>query len=269
LERALLAFNPMEGVATPLVTATGQDIYWPTVNDTTAAGEMVDINTTVTEGAITFGNITFKAFKGSSKSVMVPYELMQDSAFNMETFLAETLGERLGRLRAAQCATGAGTTAPTGIITAGSSAATTASASAITADEYITLLHGVNPAYRNAAMGTSWMFNDTTAMAIRKLKDGMGQYLWQPGLSADIPDRMFGWPVIINPALANIGANAKPVVFGALRKFVIRTVGEIRIVRDPYTYSAKDQTFFVAFMRFDTNLLNAGTNPVKFLTCHA
>jgi HK97 family phage major capsid protein len=269
IEQAMLAFNPMESIAEVITTSSGEDINFPTNNDTSNAGEMVAINTLVTEAALTFGTMALKAYKGSSKDVIVPFELFQDGNFNVEAYVGERLGERLGRLMAAQCTTGAGTTAPTGVATIATAGLTAASATAITADEIIDLIHSVDPAYRQAAMRPALMLNDTTLKLIRKLKDGNGQYLWQPGMSAGVPQTIFGQPVIVNPAMPAPTAGLVPVVYGAFSKFLIRKVGEVRVIRDPYTYSTKDQTLFVAFVRFDSNLLDAGTHPIKKLTMHA
>jgi HK97 family phage major capsid protein len=269
LEKALLMFNPIEAYCTQLVTATGNDIPWPTSNETTHAGAEVAINTTATEQAITLGQVVLKAYKLESQSVLVPFELMQDSYFNMESFIGEVLGERIGRCRAALCVSGAGTTHPTGLAVGATTAATTASASQITNAELLTLLYSVNPAYLQAGNNPAWMFNNATALAIRNMVDGIGRGIWQPDMTGMQPERLHGYPVIMNAAVASIGSGTKPVYFGAFKKFIIRTIGEMRLIRDPYTYSYKDQTFYVAFDRMDCNVLDAGTHPIKYLTCAA
>jgi HK97 family phage major capsid protein len=266
LEQALLAFNPIDQIATQLVTPTGNDYLWPTNNDTSAAGEMTAINTIVTEGTITVGLVTLNAYKGSSKIVIVPMELMQDSAFSMTSFLAERLGERLGRLRAAQTTTGTGSSAPNGCVTASTAGKTAAATTSFTADELLDLQHSVDPAYRSAAMNCGYMCHDNVLLATRKLKDGNGQYIWQPSVVEGKPDRILGWPVFTNQAMASsVAASAKTWLFGAFSKFIVRTVGEISIRRLVERYAEYGQEGWVAFTRFDSDLLDAGTHPLKHL----
>jgi HK97 family phage major capsid protein len=266
IEQALKLYNPMMNYCTVINTSSGEDMNFATNNDTTAAGEMVAINSLVAEGALTFGTLALKAYKGSSKDVIVPYELIQDNNFNIEGYVGDRLGERLGRLMAAQCCTGVGTTAPKGCAVAAVAGVTAASATAITADEIIDLVHSVDPAYRESALRPAFCMNDTTLKLLRKLKGGDGQYLWRPGMDAGVPNTLYGFPVQINQAMPAATAGLVPICFGAWSKFLCRIVGDVRVIRDPYTYSTKDQTLFVAFIRFDSNLLDAGTNPLKKLT---
>ena len=110
------------------------------------------------------------------------------------------------------------------------------------------------------------MMHDNIILALRKLKDSTNQYLWQPGLQAGAPDRLLGFPVAVNNNMASsMAANALTVLFGAFRKFVVREVRSIRYYRLEERYRDNDQTGFVAFHRYDSRVLDAGTNPIKVL----
>ena len=114
------------------------------------------------------------------------------------------------------------------------------------------------------------MMHDFIVRYLRKLKDGDGQYIWQPGITTGVGDRLFGYPVVINLAMAStITAGDKTVVFGQLKKFKIRDVAEVRLRRLVERYADTDQEGFVAFHRTDSGLLDAGTHPVKHLLQHA
>lgn len=266
LEVSMKAFNPLDSLCTPLITASGEQINWPTVDDTSQAGEMIAINTEVAEGQQTFGNVQFDAYKGSSKIVIVPAELMQDSAFDLTTWLASSLAERLGRLRATQTTTGTGSSAPNGIVTASGAGVTAASTTAFTADEILGLIHSVDPAYRKPEFNFGLMCHDNILLATRKLKDGNSRYIWEQNTQVGQPDQIFGVPVYLNQAMDSALTTGKKVFLaGAFKKFVIRTVGEIRIKRLVERYAEKDQEGWVAFIRFDSDLLDAGTDPVKRL----
>lgn len=110
--------------------------------------------------------------------------------------------------------TGNGTGKPLGILAATGGAETgitAASATAVTADELIDLYYSLRSPYRRNAV---WTLNDSTVKAIRKLKDGNGQYLWQPGITAGAPDMILGRPVRTSTYMPEIAAGAKTIAFG-------------------------------------------------------
>src|SRR5207253_892617 len=109
------------------------------------------------------------------------------SAFNLTEWLGEALGIRLGRMKADKFTTGTGAGEPTGIVTSATSGVTTASSTAIAADEIYDLKHSVDPAYRVEA---GFMFHDLILKAIKKLKDGFGRYLFQVSLAGGAPDTL-------------------------------------------------------------------------------
>ena len=100
-------------------------------------------------------------------------------------------------------------------------------------DKLIDLQHALKPAYRN---GASWLMNDLTCAAIRKLKNGDGDTIWQPGLTSGVPDTLLGKPVAYDDNVASIGAGAFPIFFANFKRayLILDRVG-IRILRDPYT----------------------------------
>lgn len=279
LEKALLAYNGVrQAGATILRTATGNPLPWPTTNDTNNTGEIIGENTLVNGAAteMVFGSVTFNAFKYSSKLVLVPIELLQDSAFDIQAHVADALGTRIGRKQNTDFTTGAGTTLPKGIIVASSSGLTTASTTAITYDEITDLEHSVDPAYR---VGAKFMLNDTTAALLEKLKDGNGRPLLNgtmagisEGVSAGSMYRVVsikGYPVVVNTAMAAATAALKPMAFGDFSKYVVRDCLDIMLVRFGEKYMDQGQIGFLCFMRSDANLVDAGTHPVKYLTMHA
>lgn len=264
LETAMLAFGGMRQVADVLRTAEGNDLPWPTSDDTSNEGVRIGENTTVSEQDISFGAVVFQAYKYSSKLVKVPRELLEDSAIDIAAYIGTQLGERIGRITNREFTTGSGAAQPKGIVTASALGVTAASATAITADELIDLVHSIDPSYRS--QGCGWMMHDGVLKAIRKLKDGNGQYLWQPGMTAGQPDMLFNFPITINQHMQSSVASAtKTVLFGLLSKYKIRDVAGFRLRRLEERYADADQEGFLAFSRHDGNLLDAGTNPVKHL----
>lgn len=263
LERALLFFGGIRSVATIRRTATGEDLQQPMYNDTGNTGQILAENATVSETDPSFQAMTLHAYEYTSNMVRVPVRLMQDSAFDLASELGTMLGERLGRIQNTHCTTGTGGGQPRGLATAANTGVTAAGTASITADELFDLEHSLDIAYRN--MGPSWMTRDTTLREIRQLKDGNGQYLWQPGLQTGTPDRLLGYPVVINNDVAALASAATTFLFGVFSKYILREVNQIVVRRLVERYADSNQEAFVAFMRFDGNLLNAGGNPVQRL----
>jgi len=263
LEEAMLAYGPMPWAATVLRTGDGATMYMPTSNDTSNTGALLAESSQLTDTADpTFGRVTLESYMYTSKFVYISFQLLQDSAFPLDSYLAGALGERLGRIFNTQFTTGNGSDQPNGIVTASTLGVTTAGASAITADEIIDLYHSLEPSYRP---GASFMCADSTVKAIRKLKDGEGQYLWQPGLQAGIPDSLYGKPILTNTAMATITGSAKTMLFGDVKKYFARLVGDVAVVRDDSRRLDYLEATFLAFQRADGDLLDAGTYPIRHL----
>lgn len=256
LERTLLAFNGPRQVCRVIRTDSGEQILWPTVDDTSNTGEQLNEAATIGSSVDpTFGQKALDAYKYSSKPILVSEELLEDSAFALANEIASMLGERLGRIQAARFTTGTGSSQPNGIVTASTLGKTAADDVTITADEIIDLVHSVDPAYRSDP-SCGFMFNDAIALAIRKFKSTDNQYIWQPGLQFGVPDRILGYPYAINQQMAStIAASAKVMLFGAMAKFIIRDVGGIRLYRLEELYRANDQVGFIAFQRADSECI--------------
>lgn len=268
LDKKLLAYGSVRQVARVVNTASGNSMPWPTVDDTgNVAAILAEATTIGTSVDPTFSSITLLAYKLSSKPVFVSNEILQDSAFNLATELAEMIGIRFGRGENVYFTTGTNSSQPQGIVTAAGTGVTSASATAITADEIINLTHSLDPAYR-ALPSTGFMLHDTAISYIRKLKDSQGQYLWQPGMVLGVPDRTYGFPVSVNqqvePLVSNLPVTAKKhVLFGAFEKYIIRDAGGVRMYHLVERYRDVDQDCFVAFKRIDGRALN--TSALKVL----
>jgi len=266
LERALKEYDSVRQVAEVIRTSDGGTLNWPTVNDTSNTGVLIAEGTQVSEGAIAFGNAQFSSYKFSSNLVLVNFELDEDSAFDMTSTVGSLLGERLGRVSNTYTTTGTGSSQPAGIVTGSTLGKTAAGAAAITADEIIDLFHSVDPAYRDRP-GAGFMMHDNIAAAVRKLKDSENRYLWDlDTLRNGMPPVLLGKRVKINQSMqSSIATATKTIIFGDLASFKIRDVGRVRIKRLVERYADYDQIGFVAFIRFDSKVLNAGTNPIKHL----
>ena len=263
LESTMVAYGGLRRVARVIRTESGNDIPWPTNNDTGNSGSILAENTQVSEQDTTFGSKLLQAHKYTSDMVRVSQELLSDSFFPLGEELGRMLGERIGRAQAAHFVSGTGSSQPEGIITGGTSGVTAASASAITFDELIDLEASLDPAYA-ASPNVGWAMNKSTKAAVRKLKDSNGQYLWQIGTTASDPDTLLGKPVVVIQEMDDISTANKPGVIADFSKYIIRDSQGLRMRRLQERFADYDQVAFVGFMRTDALVLQSAA--VKYLT---
>lgn len=262
LVKSLAAWGPMldPGITRQIVTAGGQTIYWPTVNDTSNVGVRLAENTAATsEGDVVFGQKQLDAYKYSSGPIKVSSELLQDSAFDIGAILNDLMGERIARKVNTDLTTGDGSGDPNGIVTATSAGKTTAGVAAVTADELIDFYHSIDPAYR-ALPSFRLMFNDSTLQALRKLKDANNLYLINNLRDGGATINLAGIsvPYSVNQAMASMATGAKFMLAGAFDKYIVRRVREFVVRRSDELYLEADQSVFVGFARFDGDLMDTG-----------
>lgn len=249
--------------ATSIVTSTGAELPIPTDNDTDNEGEIVSEEGTHTGGTpVAVGQRIMKAYVFSSKVVKVSMQLLQDSEYDLEAMLIRKFGLRIGRSFNRHATIGDGVNKPQGYIPAAQVGKVAAAAASVTFDELMDLVHSVDIAYRANGRFT---LADTTALAIRKLKDGNGVYRWEPGLQVGAPDRLLGYAVTINNNVPAMAANARSMSFGDHSAVHIRDVRAMRVVRLNELYAENAQVGFLAFSRHDAGLIDAGTGPIKVL----
>lgn len=244
-------------------TDSGADMPYPTVNDTSNVGELLAENTTTASLDVTIASATFKSYVFSSKLVPVSVQLMQDSAFNVDNFLSAVIGERLGRIVNTYFTTGTGTAQPSGIVTGAISGKVglVGQTTSVIYDDLVDLEHSVDPAYRPNA---KFMMHDSSLKIIKKLKDTTGRPLWLPGLSEKSPDSILGYQYAINQDVAVMAANAKSILFGEIKKYKIRRIKGVTLLRLSERFAEKLQVAFFGYTRLDGRLLDAGMNPIKY-----
>jgi HK97 family phage major capsid protein len=254
--------GPMLETSTILNTAGGENLQIPSLSAYSTG------TVTSEAGPIGESDPTFNAFKtlGAYKYsflVQTSREMVEDSGVDLLGFIASQTGNALGFAVNNGLTVGTGTTQPTGIVTAAGSGITggTGVTGAFTADNIIDLVYSVDTAGRTLP-GTGFQMNAQAIAAVRKLKDGQGQYLFTPSLSAETRDLLLGYPIYENPAMASPATSAKSVIFGHLPSYFARTVGGLRLDRsDDYAFQ-NDLITFRATMRVDGNLIQ--TSHVKY-----
>lgn len=257
------AFGGIANVAETINTETGQSLEWPTVDDTANVGEIVAEGGTFASGAdLTFGTAslgayTYTAGGAGNNPLRVSIELLQDSAFDIESFVARKLGERVARLQSTHLVTGSGTGQPKGLVHGKTGVELADDTDGVTYDDLITFIHSVDPSYRNGAV---WAFNDQSLAAIKKIKDSHGDPIWRPA-DADMATStgggvLLGYPVVVDQAFADIDVDNNTVnwgAFGNLKEgYVIRRVRDIQLIVDPITRMASNREVqYAVYARMD------------------
>jgi len=252
---------------TVITTDSGSTLSWPTADEVGVEGVILAENTQVAELDVDFGIANLDAYKYSSKLVRISTELIQDSAIDIEGYVARALADRIARIQNKHFTTGTGTGQPDGIAVGATVGVTAASTTAVTTDELIDLTFSVDPAYR---AGAAFMMNEALGKAIRKLKySGSGEYIWAPGLTQGAPDSLLGYPIRWNTYMdASPAATDVVALFGNFRAgYVVRDVRGLRTVRFGERYMDYDQIGLLAFQRSDGT--KQDTNAYKSLVMAA
>ena len=236
-----------------VITTSSGDRKIPVVASKGTAS-WIDEEGAIPESDDSFGQVSIGAYKLGTM-IKVSEELLNDSVFNLETYIAKEFARRIGNKEEDAFFTGDGSGKPTGILAATGGAqlgVTTASATAITIDEVLDLFYSLKAPYRNKAV---FVMNDATVKAIRKLKDGQGQYLWQPSLQAGTPDTILNRPLYTSAYVPAIASTAKTVVFGDFGYYWVADRQGRVFKRLNELYAATGQVGFVATQRVDGKLI--------------
>jgi HK97 family phage major capsid protein len=208
--------------------------------------------------------------------VLVSIQLLQDSAFDVQSMLTDMFGIRIGRKINNGYTLGNGTGQPNGLVpgveayndgsqvvtAVGANSTNNPGATALNSvnliDDLDALITAVDPAYR---AGAKFMAHQATLDTFRKQKDGFGRPLWNVSVSDDEPDTIYGYPYQWNQDMNQLPATASPpyspysVLFGNFEHYVIRDTGPVTFFVFQETYMATLQRGYIAFLRTDGQLL--------------
>lgn len=165
-------------------------------------------------GAIQFSDATFaRKLMDAHKlhiAIKITEELIYDNAFNLENYIITQFGKAIGNAEEDAFLNGDGKGKPTGLLKDAEIGVTTKGAT-ITADNIIELIYSLKRPYRKNA---SFLMNDQTITALRKLKDNNNNYIWQPSYQAGEPDRLLGYTLHTSAYMPKQASGNKTIVFG-------------------------------------------------------
>jgi HK97 family phage major capsid protein len=252
LIEALQEENVFRRLAKVITTSSG-DKKIPVVASKGSAS-WVDEEGLIPDTDDAFGMVSIGAYKLATM-IKVSEELLNDSVFNLDSYIATEFARRTGTKEEEAFVIGDGTGKPTGILAATGGAqigVTAASATAITLDEVLDLFYSLKSPYRGRA---AFLMNDATVKAIRKLKDGSGQYLWQPSIQAGTPDTILNRPVQTSSFVPTIASAAKTIAFGDFGYYWIADRQGRTFQRLNELFAANGQVGFKATQRVDGKLI--------------
>jgi len=183
--------------------------------------------------------------------------LLDDTAFDIEGWLAQRIADKFARSEAAAFVYGDGLEKPSGFLNAPlvdndvwmwgnlGYVPTGEDGDIGSADTIIDLVYALGAQYR--ANGT-FVMNSKTAGTVRKMKDADGRFLWSDGLAAGEPARLLGYAVLIAEDMPDAGSDTTPIAFGDFGAgYTVAERPDLRVLRDPF--SAKPHVLFYATKR--------------------
>ncbi len=254
----LLYFCPIRDYCTVIKTANGQALPYPTNDDSGNVAAITAEAGTLSETDTVFGQKSLGAWNYKTM-IRLSLELMQDSAFNLEDYLARQIGIRVGRAQEAHFVTGDGSSKPTGLVY---SATNAVSNWTTTYANLVSLFYSVDKAYRQNG---KWFMSDTLAAAIRGLLDDNLRPLINitNGFEDGEMETLFGKQIVISNSMDSSGSSKKVIAFGDPTDFVIRDIGEVQLVKSEHRYFELGLVAFQAYLRSDSNWFG----PTRALKC--
>ena len=252
LIEALQEQNIFRQLAHVISTSSGDRKIPVAVSKGTAA--WIDENAAYPESDDSFGQISISAYKLATM-IKVSDELLHDSVFDVPSYIAREFARRIGAAEEEAFFVGDGAGKPTGILSATGGAeigVTAASATAITFDEVMDLYYSLRSPYRRSAV---FIMNDSTVKALRKLKNGNGDYIWQPSVTAGTPDTILNRPVYTSAFVPTLAGSAKPILFGDMNYYWIADREGRRFQRLNELYAPNGQVGFLSSERVDGKLI--------------
>ncbi|MBP2656776.1 MAG: phage major capsid protein [Firmicutes bacterium] len=252
LLEALQEENLFRQIAKVITTSSG-DKKIPVVASKGTAS-WVEEEAVIPESDDAFGQVSIGVYKLATL-IKVSEELLNDNVFNLEQYIAREFARRMGAKEEEAFFVGDGSGKPTGIFhnTAGAGVGVmAASTTTITFDEIMDLYYSLKSPYRKSAV---FVTNDATVKAIRKLKDGNGQYLWQPSVTAGEPDTLFSRPVKTSAYVPSLAASAKVIAFGDFSYYWVADRQGRSFQRLNELFAVTGQVGFKATQRVDGKLI--------------
>lgn len=243
--RNLVEFSPVRGIADVRSTGSHTIILPKRLTVTNAKWKGEAVASEASEP--TFDQMEFSV-KEMTTHVDVGNWLLEDASHDVEAEIRLALAEDFGAKEGLAFVKGSAALEPKGFMAeAGIGEALNGHAANLSADALIKLMYSLPGVYRNRG---TWAMNGTTLAVIRTLKDGQGNYLWQPSYQAGQPETILGRPVVELIDMPDIAANALPIIFGDFKAgYRIYDRIELQVRPNPYLLATEGMIRFHARRR--------------------
>jgi HK97 family phage major capsid protein len=241
-----------------LTTGSGENMPIPIGDDSANKGRRLGAgDTAATDKDPAFAQRNLETFLYTSEIVKAPFQLLQDSMFDIEAWLWRKLAERISRITNEENTTGDGNGMPLGLVTGAGvgNVAPAGQVADVTYQDLVNLFMSVDATYRQNG---EWSLNDNLLKKLMQLVDLNDRPLWVPSLVAGVPDMILGKRYVINTDMPDPGAGKKPLVFGDLSMYKIRDVRGAVIKRLEEKYIEEGMVGFVMFARHGGTLASIG-----------
>jgi HK97 family phage major capsid protein len=194
------------------------------------------------DGNMTYGMIEVPVHELAGY-VDISNQDLDDSDFNLQAELNQDISEQFGVTEGASFVSGDAVGKPEGILTNSEIASINGGhASELQADALLDLYYEIKTGYLS---GAKFLMNRQTLKAVRKLKDGNGNYLWLPGLDMGEKPTILGHSYIDAVDMPDIAADSYPIAFGDFKRgYMVVDRAGITVLRDPYTQATTGVTRF-------------------------
>lgn len=212
-----------------------------------------------------FGQTSISAYKLATM-IKVSDELLNDSVFDIQGYITREFARRISTKEEEAFFVGDGTGKPTGIFDSkgGAEVGVNATSVSITFDDVMDLFYSLKAPYRRKA---KWLLNDSTVKSLRKLKDGNGNYIWQPSVTVGVPDMILNRPYYTSTFVPELAAGKTPMAFGDYSYYWIADREGRSMKRLNELYARTGQVGFLASQRVDGRLILS--EAVKVMTVKA
>lgn len=270
LQETILEYGVISPSCRHIMTADNGQLSIPVIDDTANAGAWTAEAGDITKADITTSAITMDAYKVTT-GIQVSTELLEDTFFDLESYLAQAFGTRLARTMENAYIFGTGTTMPIGIAEdAGTIEATSAADGVVDSTDLLTAIYDLQPTSRAGAV---IYVSDDLMKDLSLETDADGRLLLQTSAGATAADpvkmTLGGYPIVVNYELEAVANASTSAIIGNPMNYMIRDVRNVRFTRDEYTDMGSDMVNFYATARVDGKVVSANDAFVKMTTAGA
>ncbi len=282
LQIALKAYGGLLNVCRIVKTDSGNEMPWPPQNPTAIVGSYITENNQLGSQDFSFGQGIMYAWTITSNVILASLQIINDSAFDVDSFVTDRMGEAIGRKIGAELHTGSGSSALTGVhqalssfsqvdsggyyqpansetaywLAKGTTATATLANKMISFNSVNQMVHSIDPAYRASGRAT-FVCNDTTLTNLRAMTDAYDHPLWQPNVQVGSDgDRLYGYPYLVDqnsPSVSSTGGTAGGLYFGDFQTaMVVRQVNMAGSMRLTERYADYLQVGYLGYVRMDS-----------------